>query len=364
MSERTRVLAVDDNDVNLAILREIFEDGYELAFASTGEQAIETARTFRPDLVLLDIMMPGIDGYETCRRLRSDATTRYAKIILVSAKALVSERLMGYEAGADDYVTKPFDPEELSAKVRAVARLKFVEELDRFKSDMLTLLTHETRTPLTVIQGALDVVRSGAGESSGRERIVEMAVNSCERLSSLIERADLLCRLRSGQVQLQVESVPLQAAIATTLDDLRSHIEGRAVTVRSTVPEALAVHADPTLLTTVLTALVHNAVRFSPAHAAVSIEACRSGPNVLISVVDHGPGIADAMRATVFEELVPSDVGHHTEGQGLSLAICREIVRGHGGEIDLRSDPAETRFTLSWPAAEHSGTLQSSAPAR
>ncbi len=118
MQRQSRILLVDDNPTNLAILEEMLGDEYRWEAATSGEEALEIAPDFQPDLILLDVMMPGINGYETCRRIRANPALRNVKIVMVSAKALVSERLEGYDAGADDYLTKPFDEKELLAKVR------------------------------------------------------------------------------------------------------------------------------------------------------------------------------------------------------------------------------------------------------
>lgn len=118
MQRQSRILLVDDNPTNLAILEEMLGDEYRWEAATSGEEALEIAPDFQPDLILLDVMMPGTNGYETCRRIRANPALRNVKIVMVSAKALVSERLEGYDAGADDYLTKPFDEKELLAKVR------------------------------------------------------------------------------------------------------------------------------------------------------------------------------------------------------------------------------------------------------
>ncbi|MGD8500657.1 MAG: response regulator, partial [Phycisphaerales bacterium] len=137
---RAKILAVDDDAVDIAIVERLLsKDEYDLRTASTGEQALEIAADFQPDIILLDVMMSGISGYEVCRQVRADSKLRYAKIIMVSNLAMVSERLQGYEVGADDYISKPFDEAELLAKIRVYSRLKSVEEVDRFKTEVLTL---------------------------------------------------------------------------------------------------------------------------------------------------------------------------------------------------------------------------------
>jgi two-component system, sensor histidine kinase and response regulator len=154
MQRHLRILIVDDHPSNVAIMEEILGDHYALKTASCGEEALAIAPDFHPALILLDIMMPGIGGYETCRRIRAHPTLRHTKIIMVSARAMVSERLQGYEAGADDYLTKPFDEEELVAKVRVYLRLKSLDEVEQLTPDARTLLA--ASTPIVIREPSLD----------------------------------------------------------------------------------------------------------------------------------------------------------------------------------------------------------------
>jgi len=131
MNTQNKILIVDDNATNIAILEETLADLYGLKAAKSGEEALAVAEDFRPDMILLDVMMPGIDGFETCRRIRANPVLNHVRIILVSGKTQVSERLKGYEAGADDYITKPFEEEELLAKVRVYLRLKPIDAAAR-----------------------------------------------------------------------------------------------------------------------------------------------------------------------------------------------------------------------------------------
>ena len=119
MQAQYKILVVDDNDTNLAIFEELLAEDYDIRIATTGGEALEIAPGFQPDLVLLDVMMPGIDGYETCRQMRRDTSLQRTRIMMVSSRAMESEKLEGYQAGADDYITKPFDEEQFMAKVRA-----------------------------------------------------------------------------------------------------------------------------------------------------------------------------------------------------------------------------------------------------
>lgn len=129
MANRYKILAVDDDLANLNIISEILSDDYVIEIAESGESALEIAENFLPDLVLLDIMMPGIDGYEVCKKLRTSTKLSNTKILFLSAKELLEDRLYGYDVGGDDYITKPFDEEELVAKIKVFLRLKYEEEI-------------------------------------------------------------------------------------------------------------------------------------------------------------------------------------------------------------------------------------------
>jgi two-component system alkaline phosphatase synthesis response regulator PhoP len=119
VQEKSKILAVEDNSIILAVIEELLGSQYNLMTVSTGIDALKMAQEFQPDLIILDIMIPGMDGYEVCRQIRKSSSLRHTKIIMVSAKAMASDRLKGYQVGADDYLTKPFDEEELLAKVCA-----------------------------------------------------------------------------------------------------------------------------------------------------------------------------------------------------------------------------------------------------
>jgi DNA-binding response OmpR family regulator len=137
MELQGKILTVDDDPNNIAIVEELLEDSYNLKTAASGREALEIARDFRPDIILLDIMMPDMSGYEVCRRLRERYTPQQTKIIMVSARAMVSERLEGYRAGADDYITKPFDGDEFLEKVHAHLCAKNNEQTNRIKDDII-----------------------------------------------------------------------------------------------------------------------------------------------------------------------------------------------------------------------------------
>lgn len=364
----SRVLVVDDHVRNVAILEKILRSEYLVERATSGEEALSLATGFRPDVVLLDIMMPGIDGYETCRRLRACPELSHTKIILVSAKAQLSERLAGYEAGADDYVVKPFDQDELLVKLRVFMRLKSVEELNRLKSDMITLLTHETRTPLASILAPLEMLQSPeAGLSSRHLEMARIAHRGAVRLNEFIEGLGLLNDIQSGHVALELVPHDLAAIALSAVERASEAARGRQVTVQVDVQPGLVCDCDAGHLGWVLAALLDNATRFSPSPGVVSVRIHAQGATAVLSVADQGPGIPQPFLAAVFDGLTVPDIGHHHSGRGLSMVTARAILRRHEGEISAHNSPDggavfELLLPLSSEAAPN-GTGSAAIPA-
>ncbi len=192
MQEKRKILAVDDNPTNLAVIEELLESQYDLKTVATGLDAIEMAHKFRPDLIILDIMLPDIDGYEVCQQIRKSSLLRYTKIIMISAKAMTSERLKGYQVGADDYLTKPYDGEELLAKVCAHLRPKPIKEIQQNAQNSLNTLYDKINALLNSLTNSLleltQTLESDENVSiDNRKRLAEQ-LNSCvKKLESLGE---------------------------------------------------------------------------------------------------------------------------------------------------------------------------------
>lgn len=348
------ILAVDDEPINIEVYRLLFEDGYDMRFARSGEEAIAMARECQPDLILLDVMMPGMSGYDVCRKLREDATLRFAKIMLVSARATAEERLDGYEAGADDYVTKPFCHEELIAKVDVFLKLKSVEQLDNLKSGILSVLAHETRTPLQHIVGAAEMMRVSGGDLSKSEIIdwSDMIMSASERLLRLIERGTLLAEFRNGQVEQVIRSTDVSLIVAAAVENHRGAAAEKGVEIRLTSPDRLELDCDREHFSFIPDALLDNAIKFQSPGLPIDVVLDDAEGQVTLTVSDQGAGMDAAFLPSLFEGFLVQDVRHHTTGNGLSLALCDSIVRKLGGCIDVTSSPGEgASFVVSIPTA-------------
>ncbi len=344
-----RILVVDDHARNLAIIQKILGSDHRLATASSGEEALEVARRFLPDVVLLDIMMPGIDGYETCRRMREAPELRRAKIILLSAKATLSERLAGYEAGADDYVVKPFDEDELVVKVRVYLRLKSVEEIEEFKTQVIALLNHETRTPLTTILTPIDLLLSEPERLDEEQReLLLMAQRGAQRLNAFIEGVNLLNEVQSGRMPLDVACYDYAGLVRCAAERLGASAAEKRVTLALGLTEGLRVDGDLGYLSWVIAAILDNALRFSPSGSVVELALDEHEGGARLSIRDQGPGIPESFLGQVFTGLTVPNIQQHQSGRGLSLVTARAIVRRHEGRMQARNLEAGGAEFVVW----------------
>ena len=351
MQKLSRILIVDDNPSNIFVLEEMLRDDYHIETAESGEEALEIAPDFLPDLVLLDIMMPGIDGYETCRRLREIPSLVGTKIVMVSAKAMKSECLQGYEVGADDYVTKPFDEDELLAKVCVYVRLKASEDVEKIKSNMYALLKHEQRTPLRGILLPVQELRTNpALDPQESAMFLEMIEQNTSRLQHLFEKVHTLGVMNASQWDFEFAPSNLNDLVRQAIAEKKTRILTCDMTMYTDLLDTVSLEIDAKQVAWILTELLENAVQFSPLESPVNVDVRQDNLTYTISVRDQGDGIDTAFLPHVFEPFGHPDGMHHTKGYGLSLAIARQIMLAHHGSIELKSTKGlGTTVTLRFP---------------
>jgi two-component system sensor histidine kinase/response regulator len=348
---RNKILAVDDDTIDIMTIERLLGEHYELRTSTTGQEALKIAADFRPDIILLDNMMPGLDGGQVCRQIRADKALRHTKIIMLSGKSMVSERIEAYEAGADDYITKPFNEEELLAKIRVYLRLKSVEEMDQFKTDVLTLLSHEARTPLNNIIAPAEMLMSEDEiDAEEKKLLIEMVHSAAGRLHRFFENVMLLSALKSGKCQFNSEPADLSEVVHEAVCDVVTSATDRKIKIEEKLKAGHTVCVDRQQIKRVITSILDNAIRFSPSGARVNVHITGDDESICVSVTDRGQGIEPEYLPHVFEELSDPDIDHHSKGQGLSLAIARQIVLQHNGTISAESEAGSgTTFKVRLP---------------
>ncbi len=349
MQTNYRVLIVDDIPHNVEILETSLEDKYILETASNGEEALEKIPRFRPDLILLDIMMPEMDGYEVCRRIKANTQLSYIKIILVTGKALVEERLKGYEVGADDYVTKPFVIRELEAKIKVYLNLKRSLEIDQLKTDLLVLFAHETRTPLNGIIGGSDLLLLDESLDESTKQTVQLISESGHRLFDFINKTMFLCELKSApQLKLSLQSLNEMVKSLTTTFSEKITEKNLKLSVNST--EDLSFEADWIMIEKAIEYVLDNAVKYSKEGGSIGISLEQESRSAVLKITDKGEGIPPEWIDKIFDEFSVKDIVHHQKGQGLSLATVKHIIELHGGTVTVESElNSGSVFALSIP---------------
>lgn len=351
MNKTIKVLVVDDDPRNVRILEELLSEDFIVDAAYDGNSALDKVFTFRPDIILLDVMMPDLSGLEVSRKIREDDKCRTIKIILVSGKAILAERLEGYEAGADDYITKPFDHQELLAKVNVYAKLHAIEEVDRLKTDFLSLMTHETGTPLNAIVGFSSILLSESTLSAEHKNIVREIFTAGNNLLEKVDRILLWSALKKDQLQATNELLASDL-IDAALAEITEIFAAKAITVDKQIGADTRLVGNSVLLVKALKYLLENAFKFSPESGSIIVQQSLSdeGDNCLIKIKDNGVGISDVFPDLLFTGFSTSDLDHHGVGLGISLALTKLIAEMHGGNVSAtNNDTHGATFTLSLP---------------
>ncbi len=352
MKKITKVLIVDDEVANVQVMKEILNlhSTYECRSAGSGEEALTILKTYFPEIIVLDVMMPpGIDGYEVCRRIRQQHEHKFAKIIMISGMSMIDDRLKGYDAGADDYLTKPYVEDELIAKLNVYSKLNRMEEVDTLKTIAMNILSHETRTPLNGIILGSELLREIDNLPEKAQHYVEMVHESGLRIQELVDKISRYYTVKDG-IEKNLSESSLRFHLENIIKILTREGNDVAPRVICECDKNIKFEADWGLLTEALSYIIENAIKITPESGRVTINCFEKTSHLLIQVADQGPGVDSSLSGRVFDGLFTSDLLHHGKGTGLSLAIAKEIIEEHGGRISCRNrEGCGTLFEITFP---------------
>ncbi len=363
-TDQYKVLIVDDIPKNIMVLgNNLLSENYQIAYARSGQEAIDLTLGNSFDLILLDIMMPGMDGYETCRRILSNPKTAKIPIIFITAKNDFDSIVKGFDAGAKDYVTKPFNAKELLARVRTHLELKRnretleelnfnlekkvkertkelkkandkIKQLDSAKSNFLGIVSHEIRTPLNGIFGSIEMLRDILLNNDDGEDIIEMISDSAERLLTFSELSTLITELNIDTYQLSKYIIDISDLLQevkeerilklNNMSEVNIHYEDNE--------KGFFIDADEKLIRKVIGDIIHNSIRFNQETVDIQLVINKSDTNIQIEIHDNGIGFPEHVLENVFE-VFHADSEDYVEGKGLNLAAARLILQAHGGDI-------------------------------
>ncbi len=372
--DKKRILVVDDEATNIDILMELLGADYDLAVALNGGEALEQTRETQPDLILLDILMPGLSGLEVCRLLKTDPKTKNIPIIFITIKDAIADELEGFRLGAADYIRKPFHPPVVRARVATQLALsdqrhaleqmvrQRTEELShaldeakkaaQAKDSFLANMSHELRNPLAGIIGMTNVLMERSKDEEYLSYL-DLTKQAAHRLLGILERMLELSNLRGRYQPFRRSPFRIRPEISRYMDSVKERAEEKGLFFTWTMDESIPeiVNGSPRRLASLLDQLVDNALHFTrEGGIAVKVERSQDClvPRMsldknefvlLISVKDTGVGIPDEKQDYIFESfnVGESHLTKELAGSGLGLALAKELVEKMGGRIWVRS---------------------------
>lgn len=356
MLQPASVLVVDDTTENLRLLVSILQpQGYEVRPVTSGIQALSAAEHDPPDLVLLDVNMPEMSGYEVCVAFKARPELREIPIIFLTALGDIADKVKAFSVGGVDFISKPFHLEEVQARVKTHLELRQsyqkLRQLERLRDDLVHMVVHDMRSPLTVLAGRLTFLQEEASKLSpeGAEDLVA-AMSGANALARMANDLLDVSRLEDGKLPLQPAKHDLTGLAAEVQASLRGLERGRLIELETTAP--LCVTCDGELVRRVLENLVNNAIKHTPPSSAVRIRLEASADRARVSVSDEGPGVPLEARARIFEKFGAVAVRRANEhhSSGLGLAFCKLAIDAHGGAIGVESnEPQGSRFWFELP---------------
>ena len=363
------VLVVDDNAENRALAHATLQDeGYRVALEHDGEGCLASFMRERPDCVLLDIRMPGMDGITACKKLRELPGGADVPILFVTAQRDLDTFDRAHDAGGDDFITKPFRPTELIARVATAVKLRRVAaeraelyELGRRQRDdllrlqlqkeqLVAFLVHDLKNPVNAIElHGQRILRDKDANARSKDAAAKIQSESRTLLRMLMTLLDL-SKADEGRLVPTKAAHPLAPLLDEVVEAMRVRAQASSVALAVT-RHADTIYGDLELLRRVLENLVDNAIRHTPEDTTVTITAVKRPDGVELRIADAGTGIPTELRTQVFDRFVQADRPAAARGHGLGLAFCKLAVEAHGGRIWIEDANPGAVFTFQVPDA-------------
>lgn len=361
------ILVVDDNPKNIQIVALLLRDmKYKIIIATDGKSAIDLVARAHPDLILMDVMMPGMDGFETCRFIKEDPQNDNIPVIFLTALSEKINTVKGFDAGGVDYVVKPFNREELITRIKTHLDLKFTRdklnqttahlyELNTIKDKMFSIIGHDLRSPVAVLKTMLDFISKDPLILAQEElkNDFESMTQTADELYSLLENLLGWAKSQSGNLGFISENIELKLMAQSIYLLYKGQLQHKKIQFEEKIDQSIYVFADANMLKTVLRNLISNGIKFTPENGTIKIEAQKVDDKIQIQIADSGVGIAAENLPKLFDMKQHfSTYGTHNEsGSGLGLNLCHNFVVNNNGRIWVDSEPGKgSVFTVELPA--------------
>jgi two-component system sensor histidine kinase/response regulator len=358
------ILVVDDEPVNRAVLRANLSGKHKILEAVDGPQALEVLANESVDMVLLDVMMPGISGIDACKQIKAKYSSPFLPVILVTALSDRLDRIAGLEAGADDFLSKPVDRNELRLRIAAFLRIRRqdalirtqlhdLQHLQRAKEDLISLILHDVRSPLAGQVALLGLVTEElrARDETALCDDLDQAMRSTQQVIDSLEEVLRVRLLEEGALPLKRTKIQLSSLVEDAARTLSGVARAQRSPLRVIIAGDRMVHVDGKLVRRAIENLLSNALRYSPRGAEVVVAVRASDEALEVEVTDCGTGVPDLLKRKLFSKFgsVEAALGSARRGIGLGLYLVRLVVEGHGGAVSIDDRPgggASFRFWL------------------
>jgi two-component system sensor histidine kinase/response regulator len=357
--KKKTILIVDDNPMNLLLTSHVLEnEGYATLTADDGRIALKELEKQTPSLILLDVMMPEMDGYEVCRLINANEEWTEIPIIFLTANAQTENLVEGFKAGGVDYITKPFKGEELLVRVKNHLELadskKMIVEMNKSRDKLYSIIAHDIRSPLSGILQTVDAIDQGYFDPNSddfRELIHHLKIRTKET-STLLTSLLQWTRLQSEEIQLDLKQNDISVVIKSCLQLLEANAHDKDIRLiyEDTLP-GVCIY-DEVSMHTVIRNIISNAIKFTPISGSITIKINQTGTELQISIQDTGIGMSDEVIKTIFErnQHFSSSGTANEQGTGLGLMLVKDFVKKNNGQIMVNSTIGQgTIFTISLP---------------
>lgn len=379
MAQKSSVLVVDDEPHGFDVIEaHLYREGYDLIYLNSGVEALKCLDNIKPDVILLDVMMPVLDGIEVCRQIKSNSQQKHIPIIMVTALNSKEDLAKSFDAGADDFLTKPVSGIELRARVRSMLRIK--QQYDALQStlhlreELSNMIVHDLRNPLSkIIAGSSLLLESNLNDEDIQD--VNLILTAGRQLNSLVNDLLILTKMEAGKMILNRLAVDLNELATRALSEFSKVADSKNITLKSKLDlQVNPVYVDENLLRRVLDNLLSNALKFSPRQSVITLQinylsskideeylsnyTCvlpdkNSNGNigkthqVIIRLIDEGPGINEELKQRIFNKYEVGEILTGFSQFGIGLAFCKMVIEAHGGTIFVEENkPQGSIFTV------------------
>ena len=361
------VLVVDDTPANLRLMADILKDGgHKVRLARNGKLALEAARAVAPQLILLDINMPEMNGYEVCRRLKAEPELKDIPVIFLSALQETSDKVKAFRAGGVDFIAKPYQPEEVLARVQIHLELRrqrqlfqesfeALKKLEHLRDNLTHMVVHDMRSPLTTIAGYLTLLEDYEASklSANGLTFIREARQSIGRLVNTVNSMLDISRLEAGELKLNLSECALADLARSVLEGFEPLRGARKWTLDAPA-QPVKLNADAALISRVIQNLLANAIKFTSNDGSIHISISRADNEARITVADDGRGVPPQDQERIFEKFGQVENADTRTGTGLGLFFCKLAIELHGGRVGVESQAGKgSSFWITLPSEEN-----------